>query len=603
MNIYLKSILTFAILSIFLTAGLGQISRLANQYYANGEYEKAMVLYEQLYSENKSTDYYFQRYADCLINLKKYKEAEKIIQGEIKTRPSEIQLYVVLGNLYDRMAEPEKANKSYRSAMEKLDNNPQNIDKLARVFMNLAMYEEAIEVYERGQKMSKSNSSYSINLGELYRRTGNKPKMISNYLFALEFQNNRSDYIIQTLQKGLELEDIPELQTQLYAKIQKNPGDEVFEELLEWSFLTTKAYDRALRQARAVDLAKNGNGEKVYNIGKIAYDDEDYDTAIDAFNFILKNKSVNSPYFLDAQRYLLNSKRKKITGGFKYTKQDLIALRDEYESFLDLYGKNSRTASLIREYAQFKALYMNNLEKAIDLLNQVLKFGGVRPEEVAEAKLDLGDYYLMQGDPWEATLLYSQVDKTFKEGVLGEQARYRNAKLSYYSGDFEWAQAQFAILKAATTRLISNDAIYRDVFIMDHLNLDTTSVPMEMFAKAELLLFQNRIEEGMAMFDSLESMFPSHTLGEDILYQKAQVYKKTQQSELAILMYETLIEKYPEGILCDDAIFELAKMFDYQLGEKDKAMELYQSLFLDYTGSTYAVDARMRYRILRGDQL
>ena len=597
-----KLFLSFFLLAICFSS-YGQLSKLANQYYTEGEYEKAAVLYEQLYNENKTADFYFQRYTDCLIAVQKYEEARKIIEAEIKKRPEEIQLYVSLGNLYDRMSLPEKAKSTYQLALEKLDANPSKVDRLARAFTTLALYEEAIKVYEKAISLKIQNPGYANTLADLYRRTGNTKMMIKYYLETAESSSNNLNFLIQTFERNLGESDIIELQKQLFEKVQKKPDELAYIELLEWSYINQKAYDKALRQAKAHDLQTDGNGDRVFNIGMIAYNDEDYDTAIESFSFILKNKSINSSNYLNAQSYILNARRKKITSGINYTKSDLISLQNEYTGFLEKYGRNTRTATLMREYAEFEALYMNNLPLAIQILEEVIGFGGLRPEEVAQAKLDLGDYLLMSGDIWEASLLFSQVDKSFKEGVLGEQARYRNAKLSYYSGDFEWAQAQFDILKSATTRLISNDAIYKSVFIMDKLNLDTTDVPLLLFAQAELLFFQNKTVEGMAKLDSIAMVFPDHSLAPDILFLKADIYKKLRQPQISLKLYNELVEKFPEDILVDDALYKMAKIYDVQLEDKEKAMELYMKLFVDYTGSTYAVDARKRFRILRGDEL
>ena len=140
--------------------------------------------------------------------------------------------------------------------------------------------------------------------------------------------------------------------------------------------------------------------------------------------------------------------------------------------------------------AELEALYLNDLDKAIAVLNELIQIIGVNRYILNNAKLDLGDYYLMQGGIWESTLLYSQVDKDLKEAYLGELARFKNARLSYFNGDFEWAQAQFDILKASTSKLISNDAIDLSVFITDNLGLDSIALPMELYARAELLSFQ-----------------------------------------------------------------------------------------------------------------
>ena len=233
----------------------------------------------------------------------------------------------------------------------------------------------------------------------------------------------------------------------------------------------------------------------------------------------------------------------------------------------------------------------------------MIEYPGVNRYIQANGKLALADYYLMKSDVWEATLLYSQVDKAFKEEFLGEQARYKNAKLSYYNGDFEWAQAQFDILKAATSKLISNDAIDLSVFIMDNLNLDTIATPLKMYSQAELLTVQNRFEEAFAKLDSVQQMFPEHSLEDDILYAKAHIYVQKKEYDQAVIMYQEIIDNFKEEIRCDNAIFELAELYENQLGESEKAMPLYESLFMDFDSSTFAIEARKRFRLLRGDNI
>ena len=170
-------------------------------------------------------------------------------------------------------------------------------------------------------------------------------------------------------------------------------------------------------------------------------------------------------------------------------------------------------------------------------------------------------------------------------------------------GDFEWAQAQFDILKASTSKLIANDALDLSVFIMDHLGLDTTAAPLEAYATADLLVFQNRFEEAFQKVDSLIAAFPEHALEDDILYLKANVYTKKREYNKAAESYQKIIDNYPDGIRADNAIFYLAGLYENHLSDIEKAQTLYETLFIDYSGSTFAVEARKKYRALRGDNV
>lgn len=600
--------LFFSVFSVCISSGEvfaqgAQKANLANEYFNTGEYEKAGELYLSLYNENKNSYFYFGRYVQCLIEVNELTLAEKVVKDEIKKSPDQLPLYISLGNIYERGGQKDKADKEYEKSIEKLSPDQNQIAQMANAFSQLNKLDFAIATYLKGEDLIKIKNLYTYNLAELYRRKGDIPKMIEYNLKYLNNDIQRLNTVQSNMQRYLQTEDYKELQSQLYELIQKEPNDVTYPEMLQWTFITVKDYSKALRQAKALDRQFEENGVRVFNVAYIAFNDEDYDSAIDGFGYIATNHPKNSSYYIESRRGLLNAKKAKVVSKYDYTTADLQSLQSEYQDFFSIMGKNTQTAGLMLEYAEFEALYMNNLPLAIEILEELREFGGISKESVAQAKLNLADYYLMSGDRWEASLLFSQVDKDFKEGTLGEYARYKNAKLSYYAGDFEWAQEQFKILKGATSKLISNDAIDMSVFIMDNLGLDTTETTLQMFAKADLLIFQNKYTEAIDVMDSIKILFPEHSLEDDILYLKAQIYKKQKKTDLAVNLLENLVEKFPEEIKADDALFELAELYEEALLDKEKAKQLYEKIYTDYSGSTYAVEAKKRYRILRGENL
>jgi len=248
-----------------------------------------------------------------------------------------------------------------------------------------------------------------------------------------------------------------------------------------------------------------------------------------------------------------------------------------------------------------EALYINDLPSAISILKQVVTLTGINAYVQATAKLDLGDYYLMSGEVWEATLLYSQVDKAYVEELIGQDARFRNAKLAYYNGDFEWAQSQFDILKTSTSKLIANDALDLSIFIMDNMGLDSTTEALSEFSKAELLIFQNKLDSAIGKLTLLSKKYPEHGLNDDILYLKGKLYERKREYTSAEAMYKEIVEKYPKEIRADNALYNLAQLYEHQLNDIEKAKSCYEKIFMEYTDSTFAIDARKRYRELRGD--
>ncbi len=599
-------IILILLFSFSLSCLFAQESKLAQQYFSSGEYEKAATMYSKLYEKNNGNDYYFNRYIESLINLERYDECEKAIKKQLKKNPKQVQLYVTYGNVFERQYKDVEAKEQYEKAIKKLTPDRYITIKLANAFVSLTKYDLATQAYEKGAELLKDKNVFAYNLGDLYRRKGDTNLMIENYLNSLADNPSRVNSLKTMFQRYLkEDEDYDELQTQLYDKIQENTDILEYTELLTWVFIQKKDYRNAFRQVKALDKRLDENGGRVYKLAEIAANDKDYDAAIEAFDYIVAEKGNASTYYIEAKRESLTCKRKKIIEGFAYTTDDLRNLEAQYEAFLTEFGSSKVTASIIAELADLEAFYLNDLDKAIALLSEMIEYPGLDKNVKANGKLSLADFYLMQSEIWEATLLYSQVDKEYKDDILGHEARYRNAKLSYYAGDFQWAQAQFDVLKASTSKLISNDAIDKSVFIMDNLGLDTTVTAIKLYSESELLVFQNKHEDAFNKLDTLRRDFSDHSLLDDVYYASAKIYVKERKYVKAAEMYQKIIDNHIEEIRADNALFELAELYENenQLNDKAKAKELYEKLFLELSGSTYAVEARKRYRRLRGDDI
>lgn len=580
-----------------------QNSKLADQYYLEGEYQKAGDLYLKLHETAKQNNnfIYFNKYIECLLALHQYEQAEKDIQEQMKAQPDDFSMLVTLGNVQERIGNYDAAQASYRLAIEKLPARMDAITRLGNAFLSQAKYDEAIETYEKGEKLLEKAGIFSYQLADLYKRNGNIPKMIEQYLYSLNTSPEQLQNIQNILQRSLLAKDYPELLSQLYVFIQDYPDTDYYPEMLAWTFMQQKDYSKAMRQAKALDKRMQENGVRVYRLAQIAANDKDYVTAIDGFEYILTAQGEGSPYFLEAKRASLDTKRRQITDSYSYTTDQLRGLEAEYLTFINSYGIFAGTALITSDLAMLEALYINDLPKAISLLEEVVNIPGLNNYVQAPIKLDLGDYYLMSGEVWEATLLYSQVDKAFVEDLIGQDARFRNAKLSYYNGDFEWAQTQFDILKTSTSKLISNDALDLSIFIMDNLGLDSNTHAMGEYAKAELLIFQNKLDESIEKLTILGNLYSEHGLNDDILYLKAKLYEKKRDYITAEELYQKIVDTFPEEIRADNALYNLAQLYEHQLANPEKAKACYEKLFMEYTDSTFAIDARKRFRILRGD--
>mgnify|MGYP001257570216 CR=1 FL=1 len=357
-------------------------------------------------------------------------------------------------------------------------------------------------------------------------------------------------------------------------------------------------FDAAFIYSKALDKRLNENGHRIYELANIAHKNQAYKAAIDAYEYLIKKG--NSTYLLEAKILKVIAKSERILSS-THTKNDLEKIDNEYQDAINELGINISTAYLIKEYAHLQGFYLYNSKKAVSLLEECINITMGEAELQAECKLELADILLMQGDPWEAILLYSQVEKDFKENPIGHEAKFRRARISYFQGEFDWAQAQLDVLKASTSKLIANNAMDLSLLITDNMGLDTSAKAMQMYARAEFLAFQNKWEASTNTLDSLLLNFSGHTLSDEVIYKKAEISMHTKKYNQAISYFQDVAENYSYDILADDALFQWAKLTEEHLNDNEKALMLYEQILLEHNGSIYTSEARKRFRALRGD--
>jgi tetratricopeptide (TPR) repeat protein len=576
--------------------------QLAQQFYQNKEFDKALDYYEKLYNK-KSPEQFYVPYLNCLLATKDFKKAEKIAKKQIKQNPQSPNFIVDLGSVYTLNEEPDKAKTTWEQAIKAIKGDEQ-VFAVANAFINIRQYDFAIDTYLKGRKISQNDYPYNFELAAVYKTKDDKLSMIKEYLDVLEIQ----DSYIQSVQNALQTSFSNEadskqnelLKTELLKRISKSPDRTIFSELLIWMQIQQKDWEGAFIQAKALDKRKKEEGNRVMGLAQLFTQNEAYDVAIKAYQYVI-SKGSTVYYYTNARIELLNVYYKKVVSKGNYTPADLIELEKNYNSTIAELGKSSGTALLLSNLAHLQAFYLNKPTQAMALLEETIALPQLDPHTQAQCKLELADILLMTGDVWEASLRYSQVEKAFKHDEIGQEAKFRVAKISYYTGDFTWAQTQLDVLKGATAKLISNDAMDLSLLISDALAIDSNITPLLIFARADLLAFQNNDSIAITTLDSINTLFPNHALADDILYKKATIELKHAKYKEAAVFYEEILKNYSEDILGDDALFQLADLNENQFKNLDKAKELYQQLLEKYPGSLYVVEARKRFRKLRGD--
>lgn len=599
-----KAILVF---SLLLCTGLlfaqDQLEQVAKQYFRNGEFEKALSVYQQLAQYNEKDENIQMAYYECLVAMKDYKGADKVLKQLLKTDDKNIKYTFLLGTLYRLQGDEKKANKLFNKLVSDIKPNDEEIRKTAGLFQQEKMYEQAIAVFEKGKGFAQENPYlYAEELALLYDKKGDSEKAIESLLDLYISRSEKAEEVKSAFQRMF---DTKEKMENFRKRIQKragaNPDIVAYPDLLAWLYLQQHDYENAFTQIRAIDDRFKEQGRRALGFARLALREREFNAALSAYDFVIA-KGPEEPYYILASGEKLTCMKEQLKFNPHYTADDVQKIADAYEKFLT-DNPAYRRRETIREYAELEARYAHRVDKAIELLREVTKANNVDAVFKGRCKLEMGDYELVRNDIWESTLLYSQVDKEFKSDMLGEEARFKNAKLSYYTGDFVWAQGQLDVLKASTSELIANDALNLSVLITENNPIaDSNTTPLLMFARADLLEFQNKDAEALLTLDSIEVMFPKHPLQDDILMERANIaYKKQDYSEAAMQL-QKITQAYADDVLADDALYNLAYINENFFSNKDEAKRLYEQLIIQYPGSTFVNAARKRFRFLRGDK-
>lgn len=607
MKVSILRILLVLSLSIFSISSNAQEGNkdfaLAQQYFNLGEYEKAEELYSKLWNQDPKNQNYYRSLFRTLVKLDDYKELEKVVKKQVKKNPGQLNYLVDLGYVYQQSNQAEKGEETFNEAIEKLPPDDFQIRVLANTFSAYREIEYMIKTYQKGNELLENPQYYNFDLGYAYMQNGDMEQAVDYLISYVEYQPKGLQRVQTLFQNSNAKETLyKNLEAKLYAKIQQKPNEDLYPEFLTWLFLQRDDFESALIQVKALDKRNKEEGYRVLDIARMAKEIGQYEVAIDAYTYLL-GKGDRTVIFITAKQELLQTRKQRIEESFDYTQEDLIALRNDYTDFIDFYGKNESTAGAIRELAQLQAFYLYNLDTALIYLEELIEMPTLQQSFKNEVKIDLGDLYVAMGEIWEATLLYAQADKSEKDSPLGEMARFKNAKLSYYKGEFEWAQAQLNILKASTTELIANDALELSIFILENTGLDTSFGAMKIYSRADLLVYQNRLDSAIFVLDSIGYLYPGHVLTDNVLMTKADIALKRKDFELASSFYQEIIDYYPDGLLGDNALFNLAELKQFYLNDEEGAQELYKQLIFNYQGSILLVEARKRFRELRGDEI
>ncbi|WP_290696559.1 tetratricopeptide repeat protein [Lacinutrix sp.] len=588
--------LLFIICFLFSLNTFSQDDIVAREYFKNGEFEKALISYQKLYSKNIKNRNYLSQLVKTHQQLEQYKEAENILLKYLNLvdYPPAI---IDLGYNYKLQNDTLNANINYQKALNSIDINPNYGSLVGRAFENYSLLDQAIKSYEKAMA-ARPELNFNMQLARIYGEQGNIEKMFNSYINFSEindtFINTIKREFSSFISENKENENNVILRKILLKKIQTAPNLQ-WNDMLSWLFIQQKDYKKAFTQEKAIYKRQMETLDRVEELADIAYTQKQPEVAKEIFQFIIDN-TQDIDIKINAHYNLLKIESEKAT------QKDYKTINKNYLSLFETYGKTVRTIDLQIAYGHFLAFYLEQTNEAIVFLKDSLNLG-IGNYQLARIKMELGDILVLEEKFNEALIYYTQIQRALKNSTISQEARFKVAKTSYYKGDFKWAESQLKILKASTSQLTANDALDLKLLIGDNKAEDSLQTALKFYAKADLLAFQNKKEESIALLNTILKEHKTEAIVAQTLLRQAQLFEEKEQFEKAKVNYERIIQDFKEGILIDDAIYALAEIYANKLQQPEKAKTLYESIIFNHADSIYFVEARKKYRMLRGDAI
>ena len=566
---------------------------LGENYYRDGEYEKATQIFTKLYSKNPFNTSYLSRLISCYQETDQFLKAERLLKSIIKKNPKQGFLYVYLGYNYERQQQKELAQDNYNLALKSLNKSTSFGGIIGRIFKDYNLLDNSILAYEKAMSQNK-NVNYSFQIAQIYGEKGDFKKMFEAYINLVDktetYLSLVKRYTGKYLTDDAENEVNILFRKTLLRKSASNPKD-IWNELLSWLFIQQKDYGKALTQEKALYQRSLADLGAIFDLGKIAFENKNYEEAKECFNFI------NQTTKLSEEKIAANLHIAKIAVATNSSSAENL-----FESLFKEFGKNILTLKLQVVYADFLTFSKNKPNEAKAVLEYALQFSQSKFDK-ARIKLKLGDISVFTGNYNKALIYFSQIQTQLKNHELAQKARFKVAQTSYFKGDFAWAKAQLKVLKGSTTQLIANDALELFLTITDNEPVDSIPSGLKQYSKAASLAFQNKTQQAIDTLRIINRKFKGQPIEDEALFKQAKLLIKQNNFDAAIINLEKVITLNPEGILIDDAYYELAELYKNHLKNTEKASEYYQKIIFDYSSSIFLVDARKKYRRIRGDKV
>ena len=592
--------------------------RLAQSFEQSGDWERAAMIYEELYKREPKNYVFFEGLRRSFTQVKKYDEAIDLVSNRLASQPKDPLLTCILGGLYYEKGEDSKADSLWKLVLAGDRKNPGLYRLVASQMMDHRLYDHAIQVYLSGRKLGMDEDAFAEELGYIYASLQQYGAATQEFVRILKKSPDQLFTIENRIASFTMKQDGLRAATSVAKdEVRRTPNDVTLRSFLAWLSIEARDHESAYAQYRVIDSLRRAKGNELFNFAQRAMQEKAFKVAAKAFREIIDQQA--NPVILPQSRFGYARAIEELsmasdTAGEFHRDENVretpawpvSETQPSFTGALALYGK------IIVEYANSELaaqahfrIGLIKLEKFFDLDGALVAFEAARrsaksPNLLYEAVLKSGEVLLAQNKLDKAKNEYSPL--TYATLVeYQDRAAFALAEIDYFAGAFDSSLTRLGRLTSNMNLDLANDALQLQYFIQE--NKASGSNALAEFAQMDLLARQRKNSEALAGFKEIARKYATALLVDDAMMRIAEIQLLQRQTNEALATFQKLVSDAPTSILRDRAQLRIGEVYQNVVRDGAKAIEAYEQLLVKFPSSMYVEEARKRIRFLRGDAI
>lgn len=599
---------SFLISTIISQVDINNKIMLAQSFEQAGDYERAAILFEEIYSLQPQNYLAFESLNRVYIQLKKYESSIKIIESKIKSSPQDVNLFGMLGTTYYLMGNESKAYELWEEGIKIQPDNQMSYRVIANHAIQRRAFDKAIEYLKKGKAISQNPEQFSYDLTNLYSLTMRFKEAAEEYCYILNLQPTQLSAIENRILSYANKPDALKQTIKVVENLKKSDNVS-FDYLLARLYIEAKYFDEAYSLYLRIDEKQKNMGAELYNFAQLVFNENQFELTAKVYSDIV-NKYPESPYasgsklgyaktleaILDKENSAVNPKWKPIS---EQTSVDIIKTNDIIKSYLELTKAYPNSEIAFESYFRIGKIYFtkqSNLEEAKKYFERIIREASLSRFAV-ESSEQLGKIFIIEGNLQKAK---ENFERIINNGRAGEENRnnsaYQLARIYLFEGNFDGAKARLSGIITTLKDNTANDAIE---FSMLLNTASSDSSNLVKFGKAEFLTEQKNFLEASKVYQMIASDPNAFVLHHICKLREAEIELAMDNLDKSIELLEKITEEAEKNIYADKALYLLSKIYQYGKKNYSKAIESYENLLSKFPNSLYQDDSRSAILKLR----